>query len=71
MFRAQQEAEAKRVADRAALLAARRAHNRAALKPEPPAGSAETTTLRVRLPSGSNHLRKFQSFAPLQVDTVF
>jgi hypothetical protein len=68
-LRAQEEAEARRAAEREAALAARRARSRAALKPEPSAGTAGTTTLRVRLPNGSNHLRKFLSSNQLQVRT--
>ncbi len=68
--RAQADAEARRVADRAALLAARRATNRAALKPEPAAGTPATTALRVRLPDGSNHLHRFSSSAVLQVSAA-
>ena len=66
-YRAAQDAEAKRIADRAAMLAARRVSNRAALKPEPAAGSTETTALRIRLQDGSTHMRKFVSEASLQV----
>ena len=70
--RAAQDAEARRIADRAALLAARRVSNRAALRPEPVAGSTGTTALRIRLPDGSTHMRKFASAASLQVcHTVF
>ena len=67
LYRAARDAEAKRIADRAALLAARRVSNRAALKPEPAAGSTGTTALRIRLPDGSTHMRKFVSEASLQV----
>ena len=49
------------------MLAARRVSNRAALRPEPAAGSAGTTALRIRLPDGSTHMRKFASAASLQV----
>ena len=49
------------------MLAARRVSNRAVLKPEPAAGSTGTTALRIRLPDGSTHMRKFASEASLQV----
>lgn len=49
------------------MLAARRMANRAALKTEPAAGTVGTTALRVRLPDGSTHMRRFASAAPLQV----
>lgn len=65
--RAQADAKARRVADRAAMLAARRSANRKALKPEAAAGTPATTALRVRLPDGSNHLHRFSSSAALQV----
>ncbi len=68
--RAQADAEAQKAADRVALLAARRAANRAALKPEP-MGAPGTTALRVRLPDGSNHLHRFLSSAALQVTASF
>ena len=67
LYRAARDAEAKRIADRAAMLAARRVSNRAALKPEPAASSTGTTALRIRLPDGSTHMRKFASEASLQV----
>ena len=70
-YRAAQDAEAKRIADRAAMLAARRVSNQAALRPEPAAGSAGATALRIRLPDGSTHMRKFASAASLQVATLF
>ena len=69
-YRAARDAEAKRIADRAAMLAARRVNNRAALKPEPAAGSTGTTALRIRLPDGSTHMRRFMSEASLQVCTT-
>ena len=65
--RAAQDAEAEKLADRAAMLAARRMANRAALKVEPAAGTMGTTALRVRLPDGSTHMRRFASAGPLQV----
>ena len=65
--RAAQDAEAKKLADRATMLAARRMANRAALKAEPAAGTSGTTALRVRLPDGSTHMHRFASAAPLQV----
>lgn len=68
--RAQQEAAAQKEADKAAALAARRERARTALQPEPdqaPGVSTGVTALRVRLPDGSNRLRRFSSDAPLQV----
>lgn len=56
-----------RAADKAAIIEARRHEQKAALGREPPAGSPGCVVVRVRLPDGSNHQRRFLSADPLQV----
>ena len=65
--RAEREAEERRKAEAEAALAARKAAKAAALPPEPPAGTPGTTLIRVRLPTGANHQRRFRGEDPMQV----
>ena len=65
--RAEKEAEAKRAADYAEALAARKTLKRASLAPEPPVGAPGTTHIRLRLPDGTVQQRRFESSAPLQL----
>jgi len=57
--RAAREAEERRKADAAAAIASRRDTKRAALLPEPAAGTAGAALVRVRLPDGTNAQRSF------------
>ncbi|GBF99613.1 hypothetical protein Rsub_12292 [Raphidocelis subcapitata] len=66
--RAVQEAAENRLAKAAEALTQRRAAAAASLAPEPPAG-ARAAVVRVRLPDGSNHSRRFEAAAP--VDLVY
>ncbi|GAB4818640.1 hypothetical protein N2152v2_005686 [Parachlorella kessleri] len=65
--RAEREAEERRKAEAEAALAARKAAKAAALPPEPAAGTPGTTLIRLRLPTGANHQRRFRAEDPMQV----
>ncbi|MEW5314494.1 MAG: hypothetical protein WDW38_005990 [Sanguina aurantia] len=58
-------AAARRIADLLAAIESRRAAKRAALGPEPEASAPATTQVRIRLPDGSNHQRRFPSSCPI------
>ncbi|GIL47879.1 hypothetical protein Vafri_4512 [Volvox africanus] len=60
------DAEAARLADAAATIERRRQAARAALLPEPPAGSEGSAAIRLRLPDGTNVARCFPKRATLQ-----
>lgn len=59
-----EEEEARRAAQR---IVDRRAAKRAALGPEPETAAAGVTTVRLRLPDGGMHQRRFHDADPLQV----
>jgi hypothetical protein len=65
-YRAEQELAEQRRLQTAASIAARRQHKAAALPPQPEAGTAGIATIRVRLPDGQNHQRRFQPSATVQ-----
>jgi FAS-associated factor 2 len=62
--RAEQEAAERRRAEAAAALERRRAAAAASLPPEPAPGAA-AAVVRVRLPDGSNHQRRFDAAGPV------
>lgn len=64
--RAEQEAAEQRRLQMAASIVARRQQKAAALPPQPEAGTPGIATIRVRLPDGQNHQRRFQPCATVQ-----
>lgn len=67
--RAAAEAEQRRLAEAAAALQRRKTAARQALPSEPAAGTPGTALIRIRLPDGSNHQRRFLAGGALQVRT--
>ncbi|KAL4443291.1 hypothetical protein ABPG75_011028 [Micractinium tetrahymenae] len=65
--RAEAEAAERQRAEQEAALQRRKSEKRMALPEEPAAGTPGTTLLRVRLPDGSTHQRRFMASDPLQV----
>lgn len=65
--RAEAEAAERQRAEQEAALQQRKAEKRSGLPEEPPAGTPGATTLRIRLPDGSTHQRRFLASDPLQV----
>lgn len=64
--RAEEEAAEQRRLQAAASIAARRQHKAASLPPEPAAGTPGIATIRVRLPDGLNHQRRFEPAATIR-----
>jgi hypothetical protein len=61
-----QEAAERRLRDAVAAITARRAAAAAALPPEPAPGAPGAAAVRVRLPDGSNHDRRFGAEEPVE-----
>lgn len=64
--RAEQEAAEQRRLQAAASIAARRQQKAASLPPQPDAGTPGSATIRVRLPDGQNHQRRFPASSTVQ-----
>ena len=69
--RERQQAEEEEARRAAQLIVDRRAEKRAALGPEPETAAAGVTTVRLRLPDGGMHQRRFHDADPLQVGVRF